>query len=141
MGLVVKPVEETVKGQYTFDLPATVTQVHRQTGKYEQFILYWGQPKPSDIPFCIITVGPNLKPASQQPSSILKSTSNRTYILNGLPAQEWTGYTQEQLPFCEIISKHGDKGDWVQAVAIARTPEIRQAALDILASITWEENR
>lgn len=141
MGLVVKPTVEAVKGTYTFELPPTVTQVHKQTGKYEQFILYWGQPKPSDIPFCIITVGPNLKAASTQPNSILKSNNTRNYILNGLPANEWTGYTADRLPFCEIIARHEEKGDFVQAVAIARTPEIRQAALDILASITWEENR
>jgi hypothetical protein len=141
MGLTVKPTEETVKGTYTFDLQPTVTQVRKQTGKYDQFILYWGQPKPTDIPFCIVTVGPNLKPASEQANGILKSTSTRNYILNGLPASEWTGYTADRLPFCEIIAKHDEKGDFVQAVAIARTPEIRQAALDILASIRWEENR
>lgn len=141
MGLVIKPVEESTKGTYTFDLPTTVTQVRKQTGNYDQFILYWGQPKANDVPFCIITVGPNLKSASEQPNGALKATNNRTYILNGLAAQEWTGYTADRLPFCEIIAKHSDKGDYVQAVAIAKTTEIRQAALDILASITWEENR
>ncbi len=141
MGLVVKPVEDVIKGTYTFNVPANVTQVRHQTGKFEQYLLYWGQPQPSDVPFATITVGPNLQATHDQPGSNLKVSASRTYILNGLSAKEWTGYTAEGYPFCELIARHDPKGDMLHVVTIVRTQEIRQVALDTLASITWDENR
>ncbi len=131
------PIEET-QGSYDFVVPPTVTQVKHTTNDFEQYSLYFGRPGPNDTPFVVITVGPHVQAASQQPDTNLAPENARRYFLNGLPTTEWTGHTiDHKLPFCELLISHGATGDQLTAVAIAKTAEERKIALDILASIAW----
>lgn len=131
--------EETVTGTYTFTVPDTVTQVQRQTGNFQQFLLYWGQPQGNDTPFLVITLGQNMQPRATAPDATMQVQNTRTYLLNGLLTREWTGYTANKRPFAEIIAKRPGGTDELHATAIVNTPQQRETAMQILGSINWKQ--
>jgi hypothetical protein len=130
-------VEDSVTGTYTFTTPKNVTQLQVGSTEYSVYQLYVGEARPTDTPLLVITVAPKVESEAASGAGDLKMEKSRSYSLNGLATQEWTGKTTQGLPFCELIVSHGDKGEKLHAIAIARDEASRKVALDILASITW----
>jgi hypothetical protein len=130
-------VEDTVTGTYTFTTPKNVTELQVGSTDYSVYQLYVGEAKPTDTPLVVITVASKIESEAASGAGDLKAVKSRSYTLNGLTTQEWTGKTTEGLPFCELIISHGDTGEKLHAIAIARDEASRKIALDILASITW----
>jgi hypothetical protein len=128
--LDIKVVEIPVTGTYFFTTPSNVTQIKSTGSKLNAYQLFVGSPKPTDRPFLTIEIAPNIT-----------SEAEVGGILNGLVATEWTGKTADGYPFCELIITHGEKGDKLRALAIARDKPSRQLALDILGSIKWEAKK
>ena len=125
-----------VTGTYSFTVPYSVTSFKKSTATYRQYLLYNGRPTPNQKPFCILTVA--AKVARNSGNSLkFNVSSKRTFILNGLAAHEWTGYTNAGNPFAELIVSHLGGGDKLDALAIAPNDQIRKMALKILSSIHW----
>ncbi len=123
-------------GTYSFTVPYTVTSFKKSTATYRQYLLYNGRPTPNQKPFCVLTVAAKV---ARNCSNSLKFNvhSTRTFILNGLAAREWSGYTTAGNPFAELIVSHLGGGDKLDALAIAPNDQIREMALKILSSIHW----
>ncbi|MCL5945569.1 MAG: hypothetical protein M1472_01795 [Planctomycetes bacterium] len=125
-----------VTGTYSFTVPYTVTSFKKSTTTYRQYLLYNGRPMPNEKPFCILTVA--AKVARNCKNNLnFNITGRRTFILNGLEAHEWSGYTNSGNPFAELILSHLGGGDKLDALAIASSPGVRKMALKILSSIHW----
>ncbi|MEI8195952.1 MAG: hypothetical protein WCI73_08600, partial [Phycisphaerae bacterium] len=139
-GMQIPPPRAQNTGTYSFVTPPTVTRVKRSTESFEQYQLYDGQPAPSDTPFVVIWVGKDPKAESTLPNTNLKADGTRSYLFNGLMAQEWSGYTADKhLPFVELILTRPGGGDKLHVVAIPKDPEIRKMTMEILNSIHWQE--
>jgi hypothetical protein len=126
------PVEEP--GTYTFTIPTTVTTVKQTNDVLQQYRLYLGQPKPTDLPFLVLTVAPNQTAPTKTGEP---NPAYRTYRLNGLDTQEWKGYDLDHHPYCELLVAHSEHGDQLHAIAVARNAKERTLALEVLASIKW----
>ncbi len=125
-----------VTGTYSFTVPDTITSFKKSTATYRQYLLYTGRPTPDQKPFCILTVA--AKVARNCGNSLKFNVhTRRTFILNGLEAHEWSGYTNSGNPFAEIIVSHLGGGDKLDALAIAPDNQVRAMALKILSSIRW----
>lgn len=125
-----------VTGTYSFTVPYSVTSFKKSTDTYRQYLLYNGRPTPNQKPFCVLTVAADV---ARNCGNSLKFNvdSERTFILNGLAAHEWSGYTNSGNPFAELIVSHLGGGDKLDALAIAPNNQIRKMALKILSSIHW----
>jgi hypothetical protein len=123
-------------GTYSFTVPDTITSFKKSTATYRQYLLYAGRPTPNQKPFCILTVAANV---ARNCGNSLKFNvkARRTFVLNGLEAHEWSGYTNAGDPFAEIIVSHLGGGDQLDALAIAPDNRVRAMALKILSSIRW----
>ncbi len=125
-----------VTGTYSFTVPYSITSFKKSTATYRQYLLYNGRPTPNQKPFCVLTVA--AKVARNCRNGLKFNVSaKRTFILNGLAAHEWTGYTNSGNPFAELIVSHLGGGDKLDALAIAPNTQIRSMALKILGSIHW----
>lgn len=133
--------QDVVRGTYTFTTPKNVTNIKQNVGEIAQYKLYLGEPAPTDHPFVSITVAPTVESQASAGAGDLKAERERTYLLNGMTCQEWTGHTSAGLPFCELIVAHGEGGEKLHALAIAKDADSRKLALDILASITWTPSK
>ncbi len=125
-----------VTGTYSFTVPDTITSFKKSTTTYRQYLLYDGRPTANQKPFCILTVGAKLARNCDNNLNF-NITGKRTFILNGLSAHEWSGYTNAGNPFAEIIVSHLGGGDKLDALAIAPNARVRNIALKILGSIHW----
>lgn len=125
-----------VTGTYSFTVPYTVTSFKKSTETYRQYLLYNGRPTANQTPFCTLTVAAKVA-RNCRDSLHFNVTGKRTFILNGLAAHEWTGYTNSGNPFAELIVSHLGGGDKLDALAIAPDDQIRRMALKILSSIHW----
>ena len=130
--------QDKVVGTYEFAVPKTVTEIRKTGPEWAQYQLYFGTPAPADRPIVNIMIGPKVESEAAAGTGDLKAEKNRIYSLNGLQVQEWTGHTVGGLPFCELIISHGESGDKLHAVAVARDVESRKVALDVLGSISWK---
>ncbi len=125
-----------VTGTYSFTVPYTVTSFKKSTATYRQYLLYNGRPTANQKPFCVLTVAAKVARNCRNSLKFNVSTK-RTFILNGLAAHEWSGYTNSGNPFAELIVSHLGGGDKLDALAIATNDQIRTMALKILSSIHW----
>jgi hypothetical protein len=134
-------VTEEVRGTWKFKCPTNVTQFERRTGNFDQFSLYMGQPKPSDVPFVVITVGRD-RTSLAEGSEEYKITGRREYAMNGNIAKEWTGQMANGAGFCELIVRRpgtaGETGDVCRVMAVVKSEEQQKAATEVLGSIVWE---
>jgi hypothetical protein len=126
-----------VVGSYTFTIPPTVTEFEKTQGPMQQYLLYNGKPTPDQTPFLTITVAPDIDQATAKDPNF-HIQNQRTYMLNDLAAQEWTGYTADQAPFTELIITNPSGGEKLDALAVAPDEPTRQLALNILESIRWQ---
>jgi len=126
-----------VAGTYTFTIPQTVTLFKRINGTMQQYLLYKGQPTADQTPFMTVTVAPNVQQTTATDPNF-QIQGQRTYTLNGLAAQEWTGYTADKAPFTEIILSNSSGGFKLDALAVATDESTRELALSILQSIQWQ---
>jgi|SRR5271170_1968961 len=127
-----------VVGTYTFTIPPTVTQFKKTVGTTVQYLLYNGQPTADQTPFMTITVAPDVQQTTAGDPNF-QIQNQRTYTLNGLAAQEWTGYTVDKAPFTEIILTNlSGGGSKLDALAVATDEQTRELALSILQSIQWQ---
>lgn len=131
-------IDEQETGTYVFTTPENVTRIKESGPNLGQYRLYLGDAKPTDKPFVTIVLAPEVRSEAAAGDGDLKAEATRTYLLNGLTTQEWTGHTTDGRPFCELIVSHGAKGDKLHAVAIARDARTRELALEILGSIKWK---
>jgi hypothetical protein len=132
---------EHVTGTWIFTAPPTVTRVEKKTEDMWQVSIYQGVPALTDTPFVVIQISKDPQTLSETDKDTYKVKKQRQYILNGNMAQEWTGNTTDGSGFCELlIRKPADAGDVCHAMAIAKTQEERQTALDILGSIVWKSS-
>jgi len=128
-------VEQQIGGTYEFTAPDTTTRLSQKNGDVAIYTFYMGRPKPTDKPIVTISVGPKF--ARTTDAAGYRQVGSRTYLLNGLPAQEYTGYTPTGEAFAELLITRAE-GDALHALAVAKTAEERKVALDILASIKWQ---
>lgn len=137
-------IEDRVVGTYTFVVPETVTQIKKTGETLTQYLLYFGTPAAEDRPIVRIEIGPKVESEAMAGTGEFKSLKDgvlpklRVYSLNGLEVHEYSGHTAAGLPFCELVVSHGDGGDELHAVAVARDAETRKVALDVLGSIGWK---
>ena len=125
-----------VTGTYSFTVPYTVTSFKKSTAMYRQYLLYNGRTTANQKPFCVLTVAAKVARNCRNRLKFNVS-AKRSFILNGLVAHEWSGYTNSGNPFAELIVSHLGGGDKLDALAIAPNDQIRAMALKILSSIHW----
>jgi len=135
-GSIFPPVEPQQTGQFQFTIPPTVTNLKRSTDSMQQYRLFAGRPGPTDSPFLVMTVAASAAPNTPEPGS--QPVGHRTYTLNGLMAEEWTGYTPDKLPYSELLITSEHAATQLFARAVARNEEQRKLALDVLGSIHFE---
>ena len=127
-------------GAYKFTIPPTVSSFKKSNDQLRQYLLYYGVPAATQKPFLTITVSPTVVPVVKMDPNF-RILSTRTFLLNGLPTREWSGYTAQNYPFTELIVSHRAGGDKLDALAIASGKRVRRIALAILKSIRWKPGR
>ncbi len=136
----VSPVPRSNAGTFTFVVPPGVTQFEKQTQSTHEYLLYLGQPTPNQQPFVTLIVAHGVVPVSKN-NVAMRVKSSRLFLLNGLPAQEWTGHTTTGAGFAEIVVRSPDNGGELDAFAISSTPTTRKLALAVLKSIHWQASK
>ncbi len=134
------PAPRAGAGTFTFTVPPGVTQFEKQTQRMHEYLLYLGRPTPDQQPFVTLVVAHGVVPMSHNNPALRVKTS-RIFLLNGLPAHEWTGHTTTGAGFAEIVVKSPDKGGDLDAIAMSFNPKTRQMALAVLKSIQWRAAR
>ncbi len=136
----VSPAPRPRAGTFTFVVPPGVTQFEKQTRLTHEYLLYMGRPAPDQKPFVTLIVAHGVVPVSKN-NAAMRVKSSRLFLLNGLPAQEWTGHTTTGAGFAEIVVRSPDQGGELDAMAISSTPTTRKLALAVLKSIHWQASK
>ena len=131
---------ERIIGTWEFTTPPTIARNKKSTEEFDQYSLYASSTDPAATPLLVITTGNDLKSLVEAAPDDYVVKQSRTYLLNGLPAKEYNGFTKDGRRFCEILLTHGH-GDDLHAMAIAKTGEQAKTALTIMGSITWKPNK
>ncbi len=134
------PAPRSSAGTFTFTVPPGVTQFEKQTQLTHEYLLYIGRPTPDQRPFVTLVVAHGVVPISHDNPAMRVKTS-RIFLLNGLPAHEWTGHTATGAGFAEIVVKSPDRGGELDAIAVSSNPTTRKLALAVLKSIHWQTSR
>jgi hypothetical protein len=132
----IKPV---TAGTYTFTVPKSISSFKKSGETLQEFLLYYGVPTANQKPFVTMVVARHLQTACVK-NPMFRVQSHRKFILNGLFATEYTGYTTAGQPFAELLLSHGKDGDKLEALAIVPNNKQRKIALKILQSIHWKPN-
>ncbi|MGC8552001.1 MAG: hypothetical protein ACP5O7_03950 [Phycisphaerae bacterium] len=121
-------------GRYVFTVPTDVTRVKLTTSNRQQYQLYWGRPKPDDVPFMTLT-------AARHPTMMsladIQQLQTRRYLFHGLVAHEWTGYTAGMKPFAAILLRPLHHQQKLYVVTIVPNNKVRRVAEKILQSIRY----
>ncbi len=134
------PASRPRAGTFTFVVPPEVTQFEKQTRLTHEYLLYMGRPAPDQKPFVTLVVAHGVVPISHD-NPAMRVKASRVFLLNGLPAREWTGHTTTGAGFAEIVVKSPDQGGELDALAISSTPTTRKLALAVLKSIRWQSSK
>ncbi|NNM84893.1 MAG: hypothetical protein HKL96_03930 [Phycisphaerales bacterium] len=121
-------------GRYVFTVPTDVTRVKLTTPHRQQYQLYWGRPKPDDVPFMTLTVARH--PTMMRLTNI-QQLQTRRYLFHGLVAHEWTGYTAGMKPFAAILLKPLHHQQRLYVVTIVPNNKVRRVANTILQTIRY----
>ncbi len=121
-------------GRYVFTVPTDVTRVKLTTPNRQQYQLYWGRPKPDDVPFMTLTAArhPTMKSLAD-----IQQLQTRHYLFHGLVAHEWTGYTAGMKPFAALLLRPLHHQQKLYVVTIVPNNKVRRVAEKILQSIRY----
>lgn len=136
----VSPAPSRRAGTFTFTVPPGVTQFEKQTQQTHEYLLYLGRPTPNQKPFVTLLLAHGIVPISHNNAAMHVETS-RSFLLNGLPAKEWTGHINTGAGFAEIVVKSPDQGGELDAMAISSNRRTHKLALGVLKSIRWQESQ
>ncbi len=138
-GASIPDIQPVTTGTYGFVVPPDISSFKKTGDLMQEYLLYYGRPKPNQKPFLTMVLSRHVKAACVgNPLFVIKS--ERRFVLNGLLAHEYAGYTAAGRPFAELILHHPRAADKLDALAIVPNETQRNVALKILKTIHWKAN-